>query len=143
MSVGDGHTELAPCMAYWFSSSSPSLDVRRKSVRLHYGTLTTFCRIYDRHVRNLPSRPTGGLRYRIETLVGITGVKMAKYRATWYEAVSAPFKLVWRPHLLSILVFEVQYFTFQDTDRLSRTKHRPFCSVLVLVSMYVLRNIIY
>lgn len=117
MSVGDGLMELAPCTAYWFSSSSSSLDVRRKSVRLHYGTLTTSCRMYDRHVRNLPSRPSG-LRYRIETLVGITGVKMAKYRATWYEAVSAPFKLVWRPHLLSILVFEVQYFTFQDTETL-------------------------
>ncbi|KAI0284706.1 hypothetical protein BGY98DRAFT_1173863 [Russula aff. rugulosa BPL654] len=63
--------------------------------------------MYDRGVKNLPLRPTGGLRYRIETLVGITGAKMAKYRATWYEAVSAPFKLVWRPHLLSILFFEV------------------------------------
>ena len=111
LSAGDGHMELALCTAYWFFSSSSPSDVRRKSVRLRNGTLTTLwvsCRIYDRHVRNLPSRPTSGLRYRIETLVGITGVRMAKYRATWYEAVSAPFKLVWRPHFLSILVFEVQ-----------------------------------
>ena len=72
-----------------------------------FGKLTTSSRMYDRGVKNLPSRQTGGLRYRIETLVGITGVKMAKYRVTWYEAICAPFKLVWRPHLLSILVFEV------------------------------------
>ena len=72
-----------------------------------FGKLTTSSRMYDRGVKNLPLRQTGGLRYRIETLVGITGAKMAKYRATWYEAVSAPFKLVWRPHLLSILFFEV------------------------------------
>lgn len=64
-------------------------------------------RMYDRGVKSLPQQPTGGLRYRIETLVGITGMRMAKYRATWREAVFAPFKLVWRPHLLSILVFEV------------------------------------
>jgi hypothetical protein len=87
--------------------------MRRKLVHLHYDTLTTPNRMYDRGVKNLPSRPTGGLRYRVETLIGITGVKMAKYRATWYEAVSAPLKLVWRPHLLSIVVFEVP--TFHDT----------------------------
>ena len=38
MSVGDGHMVLAPCMAYWFSSSSSSLDVRRKLLRLQHGT---------------------------------------------------------------------------------------------------------
>jgi hypothetical protein len=70
--------------------------------------------MYDRGVKHLPSRQTGRLRYRIETLVGITGAKMAKYRVTWYEAVSAPFKLVWRPHLLSILVFEV--LILRDTE---------------------------
>jgi hypothetical protein len=110
MSVGDGHMELAPCIAYLSCSLSPSSDVRRKLVYLHRGTLTTSSRMYDRGVKNLPSRPAGGLSYRIETLVGITGVKMAKYRATWYEAVSAPFKLFWRPHLLSIMVFEVHLF---------------------------------
>jgi hypothetical protein len=70
--------------------------------------------MYDRGVKGLPLQQTGNLRYRIETLVGITGAKMAKYRATWYEAASAPFKLVWRPHLLSILVFEV--LTLHDAE---------------------------
>ena len=68
--------------------------------------------MYDRGVKGLPPPPptSGGLRYRIEMLVGITGVKMAKYRVTWREAISAPFKLFWRPHLLGILAFEVQNF---------------------------------
>jgi hypothetical protein len=70
--------------------------------------------MYDRGVKNLPSRQTGGIRHRIETLVGITGIKMAKYRTTWYEAATAPFKLVWRPHLLGILVFEV--LTIHDSE---------------------------
>ncbi|KAI0252929.1 major facilitator superfamily domain-containing protein, partial [Lactifluus subvellereus] len=84
-----------------------------------YGALVLFLiaflgreTMYDRGVRFLPPRPTGGLRYRVETLVGITGMKMAKYRATWSEAVSAPFKLFWRPHLLSIMVFEAMLFGF-------------------------------
>lgn len=35
--------------------------------------------MYDRDVVPFPERPTTGLRYRVETLIGITGVKMAKY----------------------------------------------------------------
>jgi MFS family permease len=84
-----------------------------------YGALVLFLIVffgretmYDRSVRGLPPPPSGGLRYRIETLVGITGMKMAKYRATWQEAVSAPFKLFWRPHLLGIVVFEALLFGF-------------------------------
>jgi len=68
--------------------------------------------MYDRGVKNLPPRPADGLRYRIDTLVGVTGFKMAKYRATWFEAFSSPFKLFWRPHLLSIMVFEALLFGF-------------------------------
>jgi hypothetical protein len=69
--------------------------------------------MYDRGVKGLPPPPppssSNGLRYRIETLVGITGFKLAKYRATWQEVITAPFKLFWRPHLLGILVFEVNF----------------------------------
>ena len=66
--------------------------------------------MYDRGVKHLPPRPTNDLRYRIETLVGVTGSRLAKYRATWFGAISAPFKLVWRPHLLCILAFEVPHY---------------------------------
>jgi len=68
--------------------------------------------MYDRGVKGIPPRPEDSLHYRIETLVGVTGFKMAKYRATWGEAISAPFKLFWRPHLLSIMVFEALVFGF-------------------------------
>jgi hypothetical protein len=69
--------------------------------------LMTPVRMYDRGVGFPPQRETDDPRYRIETLVGITGMKMAKYRSTWREAVFAPFKLFWRPHLLSVMIFEV------------------------------------
>jgi len=105
--VGDGHMELVLCTAHWFFSLSSSSVVRRKSVHPHYSSRSHLSRMYDRGVKNLPPRPADGLRLRIETLVGVTGSRLAKYRATWVEAISAPFKLFWRPHLLSILVFEV------------------------------------
>ncbi|KAF8881784.1 MFS general substrate transporter [Infundibulicybe gibba] len=68
--------------------------------------------MYDRTVEPIPPKPTTGLRYRFETLVGITGVKMAQYRASWGEVALAPLRVVWRPQLLGILVFEAVIFGF-------------------------------
>ena len=64
-------------------------------------------RMYDRTVKPVPPRPTTGLRYRVETLIGLTGVKMAKYRTSWPAAIGGCVDLVWRPHLIGILLFEV------------------------------------
>lgn len=60
----------------------------------------------DRDVHPFPARPTTGLRYRVETLIGITGIKMQKYRCSWWESVTSIFDLVWRPHALLMLVCE-------------------------------------
>ncbi|KAL1674613.1 major facilitator superfamily domain-containing protein [Schizophyllum commune] len=68
--------------------------------------------LYDRGLKPVPPRPTTGLRYRMETLLGITGVKMAKYRDSWLDVFYAPFNLVWRPHLLPLLLFEGALFGF-------------------------------
>ncbi|KAL1702681.1 major facilitator superfamily domain-containing protein [Schizophyllum commune] len=68
--------------------------------------------LYDRGLKPVPPRPTTGLRYRIETLLGITGVKMAKYRDSWLDVFYASFNLVWRPHLLPLLLFEGALFGF-------------------------------
>ncbi|PBK67375.1 MFS general substrate transporter, partial [Armillaria solidipes] len=68
--------------------------------------------MYDRTVKPIPEPHTTGLRYRIETLVGITGVKMAKYRISWTESILSPINVVWRPHLLGILFFEGILFGF-------------------------------
>lgn len=86
--------------------------VRRGNVRgsrrsnLHCPA-TCACRMYDRGVKPIPEPPTNGLRYRVETLLGITGLKMVKYRDSWSRAISSPFRIVWRPQLIGILVFEV------------------------------------
>ncbi|KZV96898.1 MFS general substrate transporter [Exidia glandulosa HHB12029] len=68
--------------------------------------------LYDRHLRPIPEPTTTGLRYRIETLLGITGVKMAKFRTTWRDAITSPFRVVWRPHLLMLLIYEGVMFGF-------------------------------
>ena len=71
-------------------------------------------RLYDRTLKPIPELPSTGLRYRIETLVGKTGIKMAKYRSSWYEAIMSPFEVVWRPHFLGALIFEVCYHLFSN-----------------------------
>jgi len=63
--------------------------------------------MYDRTVRPIPEPTTTGFRYRIETLIGITGSKMQKYRVSWTESILNPLRLIWRPHLLMLLIFEV------------------------------------
>ncbi|KAF8804778.1 MFS general substrate transporter [Phlegmacium glaucopus] len=68
--------------------------------------------MYDRTVRPIPEPTTTGLRYRIETLIGITGSKMQKYRVSWTESILSPLRIVWRPHLLMLLIFEAMLFGF-------------------------------
>ncbi|KAJ7362552.1 MFS general substrate transporter [Mycena albidolilacea] len=68
--------------------------------------------MYDRGVKPIPEPPTTGLRYRVETLLGITGIKMAKYRNSWPEAIMSPIRVVWRPHMMGILLFEGAMFGF-------------------------------
>ncbi|GLB39339.1 putative MFS general substrate transporter [Lyophyllum shimeji] len=68
--------------------------------------------MYDRTLKPVPPRPTTGLRYRIETLVGITGYKMAKYRANWSTVLMSPLWVLTRPHALLIIIFEGVLFGF-------------------------------
>ncbi|TFK41584.1 MFS general substrate transporter [Crucibulum laeve] len=68
--------------------------------------------MYDRTVRPIPERTSHGLRYRIETLIGITGARLAKHRTPWLETIITPLNVLWRPHLLLILLFEAMIFGF-------------------------------
>ncbi|KAK7683093.1 hypothetical protein QCA50_013766 [Cerrena zonata] len=70
--------------------------------------------MYDRKLPNPRpfGKPKSLIRDRFETLVGITGARMAQFRVPWSETVLVWFKLVWRPHLLGILWFEALLFGF-------------------------------
>ncbi|KIP06311.1 hypothetical protein PHLGIDRAFT_465509 [Phlebiopsis gigantea 11061_1 CR5-6] len=69
--------------------------------------------LFDRKLANPRPLPRPSyLRYRIETLIGITGWKMSQYRSTWTEVTTIWFKLIWRPHLLGVLAFEAVLFGF-------------------------------
>ena len=67
--------------------------------------------MYDRKLKNPRPIPasSSAIRSRIETLVGVTGWRMARFRSTWKDVFCVWFQLVWRPHLLAILCFEVNH----------------------------------
>jgi len=64
--------------------------------------------MYDRTVKPIPEAPKG----HFKTLVGITGWKMAKYRASWSDALWSQFNIFWRPQILGVLIFEGIVFGF-------------------------------
>ncbi|GAA5924151.1 uncharacterized protein JCM15063_005558 [Sporobolomyces koalae] len=68
--------------------------------------------MYDRDIVPVPKRPTTGLRYRIETLLGITGWKMSKYRCSWGECLTSWLDVVWRPHVVLMLIYVGVIFGF-------------------------------
>lgn len=88
--------------------------------------------MYDRTVKPIPEPTTTGLRNRIENLLGITGLKMAKYRVSWAEAILSPFRLVWRPHLLMMLIFEVCAYNSECTYDSEFTSALRFGYVLLI-----------
>ncbi|KAH7924715.1 hypothetical protein BV22DRAFT_491586 [Leucogyrophana mollusca] len=80
--------------------------VARTSWRWAYETM------YDRTVKPIPPRPSTGLRYRVETLIGITGYRMAKFRPSWSEVVLACLNVLWRPQFFFVVFFEAFVFGF-------------------------------
>ncbi|KAG2143494.1 MFS general substrate transporter [Suillus bovinus] len=68
--------------------------------------------MYDRRLASQPSRTSIGLRYRFETLIGVTGYKMAKYRPRWPEVLLASLDVAWRPQFFFIVLFEALVFGF-------------------------------
>jgi MFS family permease len=68
--------------------------------------------LYDRNLRPVPKPTATGLKLRIQDLVGITGLKMQHHRISWTESILSPFRVLWRPHLLMILIFEAMVFGF-------------------------------
>lgn len=67
---------------------------------------------YDRHLYPVPRRPSGGLRYRIETLIGITGWKMRKHRPSWFICVAETFMILYKPAVLLPLIYVLVVFGF-------------------------------
>lgn len=61
--------------------------------------------IYDRHMNPVPPRHATGLKYRFDSLIGITGVRMAKYRPSLWAGVKSMFDVLWRPHALMMYIF--------------------------------------
>ncbi|KAG9311613.1 hypothetical protein JVU11DRAFT_7823 [Chiua virens] len=52
------------------------------------------------------------LHGRNNTLVGMTGLELAKYRASWGKVIMACLNVVWRPQFLLVAIFEGAMFGF-------------------------------
>ncbi|KAG2059916.1 MFS general substrate transporter [Suillus hirtellus] len=71
--------------------------------------------MYDRHLASKPLQISTGLRYRLETLIGVTGYKMAKYRPRWPEVLLAPLDVAWRPQFFFVVLFETTNVVFMGS----------------------------
>ncbi|KEP51333.1 MFS general substrate transporter [Rhizoctonia solani 123E] len=61
--------------------------------------------MYDRKYFPAPTLPTKGVRYRIETLIGITGLKMYKHRVPIHKAVWQPLETLLNPRIFLACIF--------------------------------------
>lgn len=68
--------------------------------------------MYDRRLVSKPPRTSTGLRYRIETLIGVTGYNMSKFRPRWPEVLLASLDVAWRPQFFFVVLFEAFVFGF-------------------------------
>ncbi|KAI9568715.1 major facilitator superfamily domain-containing protein [Boletus coccyginus] len=68
--------------------------------------------MYDRGKNRTVLPRSSGLRYRFETLIGVTGYKLAKYRASWWEVSMACLEVAWRPQFSFVVVFQAAVFGF-------------------------------
>ena len=82
--------------------ANANLDTKNPDARLSRTPPTST--LDDRDVTPFPERPTTGLRYRIETLLGLTGWKMSKYRCSWRECLFSWLDCLWRPHALLMYI---------------------------------------
>ncbi|KAJ8073496.1 hypothetical protein PM082_011772 [Marasmius tenuissimus] len=104
-------------MAVFLSPFAFGFLVAHNSWRWAYGigsmyggvvcVLIAFCTetLSDRRTNSNIPPPGTGLRYRLETLVGITALRLAKYRASWKKAILPTFNLMWRPHMFGMMIF--------------------------------------
>ena len=70
--------------------------------------ITSTTRLYFRREGQVVSDKQTGLRSRIKSLSGVTGFESARKEPTWKEVCIAPLRVVWRPQLFFLLIFEVR-----------------------------------
>lgn len=69
--------------------------------------------LFDRNDPSIINRLSKDSPYlKLQTLIGITGIRLSKYRTPWRKLLLLPLRLIWRPHLLSIMIYEGVLFGF-------------------------------
>ena len=70
--------------------------------------MTSIPRLYFRSEGQVASSKQTGLWDRVKLLIGITGIQSARKEPTWKEVCIAPLRVVWRPQLFFLLIFQVR-----------------------------------
>ncbi|KAI0345576.1 MFS general substrate transporter [Trametopsis cervina] len=70
--------------------------------------------MYDRRMNapKLSAEYSSRIPMRVQTLIGITGARLARYRSSWADVSRIWIQLTWRPHVFGILFFEAMLFGF-------------------------------
>lgn len=70
--------------------------------------------MYDRYLRPIPHprTPRGTQKYRIESLLGITGWQLRRYRTSFARSIWDTVDVAWRPQTLLISVYAGCMFGF-------------------------------
>ena len=76
--------------------------------------------MFDRYLRPVPIAEMRGVSNHIATLVGITGLKMAKYRTTLLRAALDTLDTLWRPQALLTFIVIAASFGFGALGPLMR-----------------------
>lgn len=67
------------------------------------------CRYLDRRNPSAPDLiPDGKLSSRVKALIGVLGPQMTAQRFSLKEDFLRMLRLVWRPHLLGVMIYEVR-----------------------------------
>ena len=61
--------------------------------------------LYDRKLSPVPKPNTHGIRLRLETLTGITGIKLRKYRMSMTQSIVQPALVFIRPNMLLMSIY--------------------------------------
>jgi len=61
--------------------------------------------LYDRKLSPVPKTNAIGVRKKLETLTGVTGIKLRKYRMSTFQAIMQPFLVFVRPNMIMMSVY--------------------------------------
>jgi hypothetical protein len=103
---GDGSTGWVAFIRVLLQLPYSSLARRRELlIKIEDVEVLRHSRMYDRQLSPIPKPKEKGLRLKGESLVGITGAKMAKYRMSMFSSFMQPILVGIRPNMFLMSLY--------------------------------------